>query len=165
MHDVAAFDRRPPDRWPAKKGSAIISVYRHTVLTDFTLVCPGLSVRTPPHSHSMVSEHRNALIFMRKKFLLTVETRPSVRQISSLLISKEKSRDSNFARLRQLSLTIGRFLQVLGNGSTANRAGEKTVTACRPARPLCHGSCRSLVCDRRRHSKHESSTVVLRDAG
>jgi hypothetical protein len=65
----------------------------------------------------MALEHRNELIFMRKTFLLTVQTRPSVRQNTSLLISKEKSRDSNFARPRQRWPTTGRFPQVSGDGS------------------------------------------------
>jgi hypothetical protein len=61
----------------------------------------------------MVLDHGNALIFQRKFFLPTVKARPSVRQISSLLISKEKSHDSNFTRLRQLSPTIGRFFRLV----------------------------------------------------
>lgn len=60
-------------------------------------------------AHSILSIHRNALIYKRKSFLPTVEIRLSVRQIFSLMISKEKLRDSNFARCRQLSPTIGRF--------------------------------------------------------
>ena len=61
------------------------------------------------HSHSILSTHRNALIYQRKNFLLTDEIRPSVRQIFSLLISKGKSRDSNSVWLRQLSPTIDQF--------------------------------------------------------
>jgi hypothetical protein len=38
------------------------------------------------------------LFFSANFFLTTVNARPSVRQISSLLISKGKSRDSNFTR-------------------------------------------------------------------
>jgi hypothetical protein len=53
--------------------------------------------------------HRNALIYKRKFFLTVLEIRTTSRQNFSLLISKENSRDSNFARLRQLSPTIGRF--------------------------------------------------------
>jgi hypothetical protein len=45
-----------------------------------------------PHSHSILSAHRNALISKRNSVLLTVKTRPSSRQNSSLLISKENSR-------------------------------------------------------------------------
>jgi hypothetical protein len=63
----------------------------------------------PPHSHSMVLSHRNALIFRRKFFLLTVKTRPSSRQNFPLLISKGNLRDLNSARLRQLSPTIGQY--------------------------------------------------------
>jgi hypothetical protein len=60
-------------------------------------------------SHSIVLGYGNALIFRRKFFLLTVKTRPTIRQISLLLISKEKSRGSNLPRLRQLSPTISQF--------------------------------------------------------
>jgi hypothetical protein len=49
------------------------------------------------------------LIYSRDFFLTTVETRPSSRQNFSLLISKEKSHDSKFARFRQLSPPIGQF--------------------------------------------------------
>jgi hypothetical protein len=61
----------------------------------------------------MVLSHGNALIFQRKFFLLTVKIRPSSRLNLSLLISKGNLRDSNFAWLRQLSLSIGRFLRTL----------------------------------------------------
>lgn len=64
---------------------------------------------TLPHSHSILSTHRNALIYKRKSFLLTVKIRPSARQIFSLMISKKKLYDTNFALLRHLSTTIGRF--------------------------------------------------------
>jgi hypothetical protein len=43
------------------------------------------------HSHSIILSHSNALIFQRKFFLPTVNARPLVRQIFSLLISKLKS--------------------------------------------------------------------------
>jgi len=51
--------------------------------------------------------HRNALIYKRKIFLLTVKARPSNRQKFSLLISKGKSRDANlrgFDNYRQRSV-------------------------------------------------------------
>src|SRR5258707_593234 len=89
---------------------------------------PIASRITNLHSHSMVLDHGNALIFQRKFFLPTVKARPSVRQISSLLISKGKSRDSNFARLRQLSPTIGRFF-VSSVAQRILRQREKTVNA------------------------------------
>src|SRR5258708_4507438 len=57
----------------------------------------------------MILDDGNALIFLSKFFLPTAKTRPTIRQISSLLISKEKPRDSNFPRLRHLSPTIGQF--------------------------------------------------------
>jgi hypothetical protein len=52
---------------------------------------------------------RNALIYNRKIFRLTVETRLSSRQDCSLLISKGNSRDPNFLMFRRLSPTIGQF--------------------------------------------------------
>jgi hypothetical protein len=57
----------------------------------------------------MIFDHGNALIFQRN-FFWAIETRPSSRQNSSLMISKENSRDLDFARFRQLSPSIGRFL-------------------------------------------------------
>ena len=53
--------------------------------------------------------HRNALIYSRKIFLVTVKARPSSRQNFSLMISKGNLRNSDFARFRRLSTTIGRF--------------------------------------------------------
>ena len=50
------------------------------------------------HSHSILSMHRNALVYKHNFFLTTVKTRPSSRQNFSLLISKDNSRDSDFAR-------------------------------------------------------------------
>jgi hypothetical protein len=47
-------------------------------------------------------------------FPLTVKTRPSSRQNFPLLISKAKSRDSDFVRLRQLSPAIGQFFSLVG---------------------------------------------------
>lgn len=49
-------------------------------IEDVRLIFPRSSIphypepasSTTPHSHSIVSEHRNALIFIRKSFLLTV---------------------------------------------------------------------------------------------
>ena len=57
----------------------------------------------------MILDHRNALILQRKFFLLTVKTRPTIRQISSLLISKGKLRALDFLRFQRLSLSIGQF--------------------------------------------------------
>src|SRR5574340_1073235 len=66
-----------------------------------------------PHSHSMIFDHGNPLIFQCKFFLLPVKTRPSSRQNFSLLISNGNSRDSDFARFRGLSTTIGQFFAPL----------------------------------------------------
>jgi hypothetical protein len=57
----------------------------------------------------MVLSHGNALIFQRNFFLLTIKARLASRQNFSLMISKEISRDSDFARFQRLSTTIGRF--------------------------------------------------------
>lgn len=57
----------------------------------------------------MIFDHGNALLFLHKFFLLTVKTRPSSRQNFSLLISNGNSCDSDFARFRGLSTTIGQF--------------------------------------------------------
>src|SRR5882724_7866741 len=61
------------------------------------------------HSHSILSMHRNALIYQRKFFLETLKTRPPSRQNFSLMISKGDLRGSDFARFRRLSTTIDRF--------------------------------------------------------
>jgi hypothetical protein len=47
----------------------------------------NLSMRGTPHSHSILSIHRNMLIYRCNFFLLTVKTRRSSRQNFSLLIS------------------------------------------------------------------------------
>jgi hypothetical protein len=60
-------------------------------------------------AHSILSMHRNALIFKRKFFLTLLEIRTTSRQNFSLMISKENSRGLDFARFRGLSTTIGRF--------------------------------------------------------
>jgi hypothetical protein len=65
--------------------------------------------KRPDYAHSILSTHRNALIFKRKIFLLTVKARPSSRRNFSLMISKENSRASNSATFQRLSTTIGRF--------------------------------------------------------
>jgi hypothetical protein len=53
--------------------------------------------------------HRNALIYQRKFFLMTLEIRTTSRQNFSLMISKENSRDSDSATFQRLSTTIGRL--------------------------------------------------------
>jgi hypothetical protein len=62
-----------------------------------------------PHSHSILSTRCNALIYQRKFILMKLEIRTTGRQNFSLMISKENSRDSNSAKFRRLSTTIGRF--------------------------------------------------------
>jgi hypothetical protein len=76
----------------------------------------------------MILDHRNALIFQRNFFLTTVEIRPSSRQNFSLLISKRKSRDSNFVWLRRLSTTIGQFF-ALSIAERIRRQDEKRPLA------------------------------------
>jgi hypothetical protein len=44
-----------------------------------TMAVVSVTAPTAPHSHSMLSTHRNALIYKRKSFLMTVEIRLSVR--------------------------------------------------------------------------------------
>jgi hypothetical protein len=67
--------------------------------------------------------------FSAQFFLTTVKARPLVRQISSPLISKGKSRDSNFTRLRQLSPTIGRFFRLVDHAGAFCARMKKTVSA------------------------------------
>lgn len=78
----------------------------------------------------MILNHGNAVISQRNFFLMTVETRPTSRQNFSLLISKPKSRDSDFARLRRLSTTIGQFF-ALSIAERILRQDEK-----RPSAPI-----------------------------
>jgi len=86
-----------------------IDVIRRLSKHETTLAYPNLSCCTPPHSHSILSTHRNALIYKRKFFLAVPEVRTTSRQNFSLMISKENSRDSISARFQRLSTTIGRF--------------------------------------------------------
>jgi hypothetical protein len=74
------------------------------------------------HSHSILSIYRNALIYKRKIFPLTAETRLPSRQNFPLLISKENSRALASALFRRLSTTIGRFF--LGQSQT--KRGPRT---------------------------------------
>jgi hypothetical protein len=101
----------------------------------------GYPAKRHRRAHSILSTHRNALIYKRKIFLLTVKTRPSSRQNFSLLISKENSRDSDFARLRQLSPTIGQFF-ALSIAERILRQGEK-----RPSAPIAQGIRARHVCN------------------
>jgi hypothetical protein len=80
---------------------------------------------SPNHSHSILSMHRNALIYKSKIFLLTVKARPSRRQNFSLMISKENSRDSNSAAFQRLSTTIGRFFTPSTMGCATRRYKER----------------------------------------
>lgn len=86
------------------------------------------------HSHSMILNHGNALISRCNFFLMTVETRPSSRQNFSLLISKAKSHDSGFARLRRLSITIGQFF-ASSIAEPIRRQGKK-----RPSTPIARSA-------------------------
>jgi hypothetical protein len=89
----------------------------------------------------MIFDHGNALIFQRNFFLLTVKARLASRQNFSLMISKENSRDSDFARFQRLSTTIGRFSSKPQANTISPRPPKKTVTAYRPGRARCHDRC------------------------
>src|SRR3546814_2869689 len=80
----------------------------------------------------MILDHGNALIFQRKFFLLTVKTRPTSRQISSVLISKGNLPVSDSARLRQLSTTVGRFFRFIY--CAARRTTEQKIPSALIAR-------------------------------
>ena len=49
-----------------------IDFYRWDNIATNTLLYPKLLHSPPRHSHSIVSKYRDALIFIRKTFLLTV---------------------------------------------------------------------------------------------
>src|SRR5205814_6156473 len=82
-----------------------IDCYRWPGIRSCVLCYPILLHGTPLHSHSIISMHRNALIYQRKFFLETLKTRPPSRQNFSLMISKGDLRGSDFARFRRLSTT------------------------------------------------------------
>lgn len=100
---------------------------------------PTFGDGAPPHSHSILSMHRNALIYKRKIFLLTVKARPSSRQNISLMISKENSRVSDSATFQGLSTTIGRFFYAIDFVARHAPIKGKTVSIHSTARscPLC----------------------------
>jgi len=84
---------------------------------------------TTRHVHSILSTHRNALIYKRKFFLPMLGIRTTSRQIFSLMISKENSRDSNSATFQRLSTTIGRFFSPRQSRSAFCVRIKKTVSA------------------------------------
>lgn len=71
----------------------------------------------PPRSHSIISMHRNALIYP------TAE--PS--KFSAFDFSKENSRDSDSARFRELSTTVGQFF-ALSIAERVRARMKKTVS-------------------------------------
>jgi hypothetical protein len=73
------------------------------------------------HSHSILSMHRNALIYQRKFFLPMLGIRTTTRQNFLLMISKENLADSAFARFRGLSTTIGRFPKFFSAATSSSR--------------------------------------------
>jgi hypothetical protein len=90
----------------AQLSMSVATIWRREIFGTATVVLLTYSVS---YSHSILSTHRNALIYQRKFFLLTVKARLSSRQNFSLMISKENSRDSNSATFQRLSTTIGRY--------------------------------------------------------
>ncbi len=86
----------------------------------YGILCyPALRYR---RAHSILSIYRNALIYKRKIFPLTVEIRPLSRQNFPLLISRENPRDLASARFRRPSTTIGRVFL----GQSQNERGLRT---------------------------------------
>jgi hypothetical protein len=86
--------------------------------------------RHPPYSHSIIFLYRNPLNSVRKFFPPTVKTRSPSRQNFLLLISKGNLRDSDFARLRPLSLSIGRFSTNSKENGAAAPVEKNTVNVC-----------------------------------
>ena len=81
-----------------------------------------------PHSHSILSIHRNALIYQRKFFLPMLGIRTTTRQNFLLMIPKENPGDPDFARFRGLSTTIGRF-STSSTTQRPSREHQKTPSA------------------------------------
>jgi hypothetical protein len=60
------------NRGAVRNDATTIGCYRWDNVAFGTLLYPILLHSTPRHSHSILSMHRNALIYKRKIFLLTV---------------------------------------------------------------------------------------------
>jgi hypothetical protein len=101
--------------------------FRGATLANATLQYPNPTLQYSPSRHSILLMYRNALIYKRKIFLLTVKARPSSRQNFSLLISKEKLRVLNFLRFQRLSLSIGGFSRSADTRELYRGFKKKTV--------------------------------------
>jgi hypothetical protein len=81
-----------------------IDFYRWDNIATNTLLYPKLLHSPPPHSHSIVLSHDNALIFQRKFFPRTMKNRlPDPSEIRAL----EFKGEFRGFRIRSVSATIG----------------------------------------------------------
>src|SRR4051794_4905598 len=90
-----------------------IDFYRWDNIATNTLLYPKLLHSPPPHSHSILHTDRNSLNSWCKFFFARRRTVSPIRQKFAPLNSKANFDDSKFARVRSLSLSIGRFLKTL----------------------------------------------------
>ncbi len=112
-------------RAPVDNGRWIINETADNPLFSLRYFPPEPSTASAtPHSHSIIFGYRNQLNSKNKFFLSTVKSRRVSRQIFLLLISKGNLRDSDSARLRPLSLSIGRSCR-LNKSSTLRHPAQK----------------------------------------
>jgi hypothetical protein len=79
----------------------------------------------PPHSHSIILRHRNALIFRRKFFLGKDKDRlPDPSEICALDF-KGKFRRFKICSVQRLSASIGRFLKSVGESGVIGFAEKR----------------------------------------
>ena len=73
---------------------------------------PQVSDSTPPHSHSIILDHGNALISSANFFCAWPKTGSPIRQKFAVLISKGNFGDPKIPRFHPLSMPIGRFFEI-----------------------------------------------------
>jgi hypothetical protein len=98
-----------PCRSGRKQYTATIDDYCRNIIAYNMLRYPALLHNTPPHSHSILSMHRNALIYKRNFFQPRQRTDSPIRQKFALLISNGNFGDLRFPWFQRLSASIGRF--------------------------------------------------------
>jgi hypothetical protein len=123
-HSKAAICR--PGMVQLKRDYRLLSLRQCRICT---LLYPVLVRGAPPHSHSMISDHRNALFFGANYFCVARRTVSTIRHKFALLISNANFDDQRLTRFRGLSASIGRFLRFfIGSASIGHR--QKDRQAC-----------------------------------
>jgi len=91
-----------------------------------------------PHSHSILSTHRNALICRCKFFCAQRRTVSRIRQEIALLIPNGNFDDLRFARFQRLSASISRFGAHQPHSAVTKSGLKNTVSACSTIRNTSH---------------------------